>query len=68
MSLHTIGPANLYSIGGIPVEIDVPDERRFWKFRCTDGKGGTIILPDPVCADQALAEIRKSIPNAETVT
>lgn len=35
--------------------------KRSWHFRCTDGKGGTIILDREVDADTALKECRLSL-------
>jgi len=35
--------------------------KRAWHFYCVNGKGGVIIMPEPVSAEEALIECRLSL-------
>lgn len=37
------------------------DLKRYWHFYCVNGQQGSMILLDPVCAEEALKECRLSL-------
>lgn len=37
------------------------DLRRAWPFYCVNGKGGVMIMPEPVSQEEALKECRLSL-------